>query len=373
MDNTRPTWAEIDIAAIQRNLIQIRSQAGQARVMAVVKANAYGHGIREIAKVCADNGVSFFGVATLEEALELREYGCSLPILVLGYIPASQAEEIIRHDIRATVFNRELPEAMSKEAIRQQRQGYVHIKVDTGMGRLGFLPGNQAYNDVEEIHHLPGLILEGIYTHFAVADRAVKDYTWEQLQRFEAMIDNLQRRGIVIPIKHCSNSAALIDMPQAAYFDMVRAGIVLYGLYPSNEVGVESFPITPAMRLKSRLAQVKTLESGQTVSYGCTYQCRQPTRVAAVPIGYADGYNRRLSNQAWGMVRGQKAPLIGTVCMDQCMFDVTGIDGAREGDEILLFGRPEDGLTADNLADILGTINYEVICAVSSRVPRVYL
>jgi len=373
MDNIRPTWAEIDLAVIQRNFTQIRNKAGKARVMAVVKANAYGHGVREVAGVCAQNGADFFGVATLEEALELYECGFGIPILVLGYIPPAYAREVVRCGIRATVFNEELALAMSKEAGRQGIPGYIHLKMDTGMGRIGFKPGPEALETILRINRLPGLILEGIYTHFAVADWADKTYTFEQFHQFNQWIAQLERRGINIPIKHCSNSAGLIDLAETVSLDMVRAGIILYGLYPSAEVKREELPITPAMRLKSRIAFIKTMEPGQTVSYGRTYRCDRVLRVATVPIGYADGYSRRLSNRTWGVVRGQKAPQIGTICMDQCMFDITGLEGVEEGDEIILFGRPEDGVTADDLTDIMGTINYEVICAVSSRVPRIYL
>jgi len=373
MDNIRPTWAEIDLAVIQRNFTQIRSKAGKARVMAVVKANAYGHGMREVAGVCAQNGADFFGVATLEEALELNEYGFGIPILVLGYIPAAAAGDVVRYGIRATVFNEKLAVAMNKEAERQGVPGYIHLKMDTGMGRIGFQPGTEALETIRRISRLPGLILEGIYTHFVAADWADKTYTFEQLHRFHLWIAQLEKCGINIPIKHCSNSAGLIDLPETVCLDMVRAGIILYGLYPSAEVKRESLPLTPAMRLKSRIAFIKTMEPGQTVSYGRTYQCDRVLRVATVPIGYADGYSRQLSNRTWGMVRGQKARQIGTICMDQCMFDVTDLEGVQEGDEILLFGRPTDGVTADDLAGIMDTINYEVVCAVSSRVPRVYL
>ena len=372
MDNIRPTWAEIDLAVIKRNFIQIRSRAGKAKVMAVVKANAYGHGMGEVARVCAQNGADFFGVATVEEALELWEYGYGIPILVLGYTPLAHAREIVKYGIRATVFNEELAEAISKEAMNQGLPGYIHIKMDTGMGRLGFHPNPEALQIINRINGMPGLILEGIYTHFAAADWADKTYTYEQFNRFNDWLTRLGKCGIHIPIKHCSNSAGLIDLPETVDLDMVRAGIVLYGLYPSREVDRESLPITPAMRLKSRIVAVRTVEPGHTVSYGRTYQCKEATRVATVPIGYADGFNRRLSNKVWGMVRGQKAPQIGTICMDQCMFDVTHIEEAQEGDEILLFGRPEDGITADDVASILGTINYEVVCGVSSRVPGLY-
>lgn len=373
MDNIRPTWAEIDLAVIQRNFTQIRSKAGKARVMAVVKANAYGHGMREVAGVCAQNGADFFGVATLEEALELTEYGYGIPILVLGYIPPAYAREVVQHRIRATVFHEELAQAMAREANRQGIPGYIHLKMDTGMGRIGFRPNAEALDTISRINNLPGLVLEGIYTHFAAADWADKTYTLEQLNQFNQWIARLEQYGINIPIKHCSNSAALMDLPGTAGLDMVRAGIILYGLYPSAEVNRESLSVTPAMRLKSRIAFIKTLESGQTVSYGRTYQCDQVRRVATIPIGYADGYSRRLSNQVWGMVRGQRAPQIGTICMDQTMFDITNLEGVQEGDEILLLGRPSDGITADDLAVIMDTINYEVVCAVSSRVPRVYL
>lgn len=372
MDNIRPTWAEIDLAVIQRNFTQIKSKAGKARVMAVVKADAYGHGMRAVAEICAQNGVDFFGVATVEEALELEEYGYNIPILVLGHVPVTCARDIVQYGIRATVFNEELAQAVAREAGRQGLPGYIHIKMDTGMGRLGFSPEPKALESISRINGLPGLILEGIYTHFAAADEADKEYTYRQLDQFNDWITQLEKCGISIPIKHCSNSAGLIDLPEVAGLDMIRAGIILYGLYPSPEVNRESFPLTPAMRLKSRIAFIKTLESGHTISYGRTYQCCQVTRVATVPIGYADGYSRRLSNQVWGMVRGQKAPQIGTICMDHCMFDVTHIEGVQEGDEILLFGRAQDGIMADDLADIMGTINYEIVCAISNRVPRLY-
>ncbi|MEN6349611.1 MAG: alanine racemase [Syntrophomonas sp.] len=371
MDNIRPTWAEIDLTALQQNLTNIKKAAAPAKVMAIVKANAYGHGILEISQVCIQQGVDFLGVATLEEALKLRESGVEAPILVLGYIPGEYAQTIIKNDIRPTVFNWTFAQDLSRAAIKLGREAKLHIKIDTGMGRLGFSPNDDSRCTIEEIAALPGVGVEGIFTHLSEADGPDKEFSRQQLALFSGLVSILEKNGLSIALKHCSNSAALMDIPEAR-FDMVRAGIILYGTYPSRHVQRNRLVITPVMTLKSRISYLKTLETGHPVSYGRTYHCEKPTLVATVPLGYADGYSRLLSNRAWAVVRGQKVKLIGTVCMDQCMFDVSGVDGVKEGDEVILFGRSEDGVTADNLAEIIGTINYEVLCAVSSRVPRIY-
>ncbi|MGR6835253.1 alanine racemase [Syntrophomonas erecta] len=372
MDNSRPTWAEIDLAALRHNMGSIKEAAKKAKVMAVVKANAYGHGVEEVTRVCLEEGADFLGVATLDEAMFIREKGIQVPILVLGYIPEKYARDIVYHDIRPAVFNFHMAQALSRAAKELSRPAYVHIKVDTGMGRLGFIPEKEAGDEIEAIHQLPGIKMEGVFTHFAVADQVDKSFTLEQLAKFEALCADLEKKGIVIPLKHAANSAALMELPET-HLNMVRAGIVLYGLYPSAEVDQNQLDIIPVMRLKSRIAYLKWLPAGYTISYGRTFCCDKSTHTATVPIGYADGYNRRLSNQVSAMVRGIRVPLLGTVCMDQCMFDVSKVKGVKEGDEILLFGRPEDGVSADDLARIMETINYEVVCAVSARVPRIYI
>lgn len=340
--------------------------------MAVVKANGYGHGVVEVSRVCQERGVDFLGVASLDEAMTLRAAGTKLPILVLGYIPREFARTVVGEGIRATIFEPGLAEALSRAAVELGQTAHVHIKIDTGMGRLGYQANPETVGEIIRISQLPGLHLEGIFTHFALADVPDKSYTFEQLRVFEELLDNLAREGVGFDIRHCANSAALMEIPQTR-FNMVRAGIVIYGLYPDPGHRPPGFSLIPAMQLKSRVSFVKTLHCGQSVSYGRTYCCTGDTRVATVPIGYADGYSRLLSNRAWACINGQRAPLIGTVCMDQVMFDVSAIPGVKEGDEVLLFGRPENGVTADDLAGIIGTINYEVVCAVSSRVPRIYI
>ncbi|MBO8158247.1 alanine racemase [Thermosyntropha sp.] len=372
MDNKRPTWAEIDLEAVRHNLRQIREAAEGSKVMAVVKANAYGHGMLKVCEVCLKEGVDYFGVASLDEALNIREENIRTPILILGYVSPEYAEIIIENDISCTVFNLNMAEALSRAAVKLGKKAAVHIKIDTGMGRLGFLPDEESLDIVRNIIALPGILVEGIFTHFATADVRDKSFAYEQLTRFNWFVSELEKDGTKIPIKHCSNSAALIDLPEAR-FNMVRAGIILYGLYPSREVDQNRVKVIPVMRLKSKISFIKELPAGHTVSYGRTYRCLVPTRVAVVPVGYADGYSRLLSNKAWAMVKGKKVPLIGTVCMDQCMFDVSEVEGVKEGDEVLLFGRKEDGITVDDLASIIGTINYEVLSCIGPRVPRIFI
>lgn len=339
--------------------------------MAVVKANAYGHGMLKICNVCLEEKVEYFGVASLDEALSIREQNIKTPILILGYVPSEYAQIAVQNDISSTVFNFDTAKALSEAAVKTGQKAKVHVKIDTGMGRLGFYPDENNLEIIRKIASLPGIYLEGVFTHFATADAGDKTFAYEQLKKFNWFTKRLEDYGIEIPLKHSSNSAALIDIPEAR-FDMIRAGIILYGLYPSAEVKREKINIIPVMRLKSKISFIKVLPPGHTVSYGRTYCCSSPTKVATVPIGYADGYSRLLSNKVWAVVRGVKVPLIGTVCMDQCMFDVTEVEGVKEGDEVILFGRKEDGITADDLASIIGTINYEVVSCIGPRVCRVY-
>ncbi|HHV17031.1 MAG TPA: alanine racemase [Gelria sp.] len=371
MDNHRPTWAEIDLAAIKHNLNVIKRASGNAGIMAIVKANAYGHGMLEVSRICCQEKVDFFGVASLDEALMLRQEINEIPILVLGYIPPSDAITVVAEDIRPCIFTMESAQIMSQAAVQLNRQVPLHIKLDTGMGRIGFLPDNNSLALIEKIAHLPGVKIEGIFTHFVEADLKESNFTWEQIRVFIGFIKKLEERGINIPIKHCSNSAALINFPEA-HFDMVRAGIILYGLSPSPQTKLEKLDVIPAMTLKSRVSYVKTLPGGHSISYNRSYCCEQNTRVATVPIGYADGYSRLLSNRVQAVIKGKLVPLVGNVCMDMCMFDVSGVGDVKEGDEVILFGRPEDGVTADNLAQAMGTINYEIVSALGSRVPRIY-
>jgi alanine racemase len=372
MDNHRPTWAEIDLAAIKHNLDEIKRAAGHARIMAIVKANAYGHGMLEISRICHQEKVDFFGVASLDEALTLKQEISEVPIMVLGYIPPSDAITVVAEDIRPCIFTMESARVMSQAAVQLNRQVHLHIKLDTGMGRIGFLPDNKSLDVIQEIANLPGVKIEGIFTHLAEADLDDSSFTREQIKTFTGFIHKIEERGVHIPLKHCSNSAALMNFPEV-HFDMVRAGILLYGLLPSPQIGLGKIDVVPAMTLKSRISYVKTLPAGHSISYNRTYCCQQDTRVATVPIGYADGYSRLLSNRVQAMIKGKMVPLVGNVCMDMCMFDVSGAGEVKEGDEVILFGRPEDGVTADDLAQAMGTINYEVISALGSRVPRIYI
>lgn len=371
MDNSRPTWAEIDLTAIEHNLEGIRRVAGKSKIMAVVKANAYGHGVVEVSNTCQDLGVDYFGVATLEEALELRQAGITTPVLALGYLPQSSARTAVEAGISPCIFTFDTALAFSEAALAAGQPARIHVKVDTGMGRLGFKVEEESLELVEKIALLPGIQLEGILTHFAEADGRDDAFTRQQIKLFSRFVDELENRGVHIPLKHCANSAAIFRYPEAI-FDMVRAGIVLYGLSPSPAMKDDALDIIPAMTLKSQVSYVKCLPAGHPVSYGRRYYCREETRVATVPIGYADGYSRLLSNRSWGFIKGRQVPLIGTVCMDQCMFDVTGVEDVKTGDEIILFGKPEDGITADDLAALIGTINYEIVCSLGVRVPRFY-
>ncbi len=373
MHLARPTWAEVDLGAVAHNLRELRKGlSGQARIMPVIKANAYGHGMLEVARTCVEEGAEFLGVALLEEALLIKEAGIQGPaILVLGATSEEGVEEAVRHGVRLTCFNRGLAEAVSRAACRLQQSGYLHIKVDTGMGRLGFYPDDRNLAEIEYISSLPGIVLEGVFTHFASADARDKSYTEWQFGRFLSFCRALEEKGIRPRLRHAANSAALIDLPET-HLDLVRPGISVYGLWPSDEVVNRNLDLIPAMRLLSRIVMLKELPPGHSVSYGCTYTTSRTTKVATVPIGYADGYTRLLSGKVEAVVRGKRVCGIGRICMDQCMFDVTEVEGVQEGDEVILFGRPEDGVTADELASIIGTINYEIVCMIGPRIPRIY-
>lgn len=372
MDNKSRTWAEIDLAAIKHNLANVKKLLKpDVLLLVTVKADAYGHGMVEVARTAIEAGAGFLGVATLEEAMALREAQIKTPILVLGFVPHEYAKLAVENDISLTVFDYETAGILSRVS-DGRKKAKIHIKLDTGMGRIGFIPGPEAIRTIVAISQLPGIEIEGLFTHFAVSDIKDKGFTCRQLDLYQQMAAALAEHNIRPKLRHVANSAAIMEMPETQ-LDMVRAGIITYGLYPSNQVDRKKIELVPAMRLKSRVTLVKTLPRGYSVSYGRTFTSAADMQVATVGVGYADGYNRRLSNRAWAVIRGHRVPLIGTVCMDQCMFDVSGVEGVKPGDEITLFGRPEDGVTADDLAGIIGTINYEVVCLITARVPRVYI
>lgn len=365
--------AEIDLDAIGSNIANIKARLKpKTRLLAVVKADAYGHGAVEVSKVCLFNGAEQLAVATCDEGVELRQSSIQVPIIILGNTVEAQLETVINNSLTQTVFCFDTAKRISDCAVRLGRKALVHIKIDTGMGRIGFLPNEESLDIIDSIFKLPGLDITGVFTHFATADEKDKSFTYEQYKKFIFMTDSIEKRGHTGLIRHCGNSAAILDMPELQ-LDMVRAGIIIYGMYPSSEVS-ESVVLKPAMKLKSCISYVKEVASDVSIGYGRTYFTDKKTMVATVPVGYADGYSRKCSNKARVIVKGQYAPVIGNVCMDQLMIDVTHIPDVRIGDDVVIMGQ-ESGLcvSAEELAEIQDTINYEIVCNVGKRVPRVFI
>ena len=368
----RPVWAEINLDNLAHNMREVRRVTNKdALITAVIKADGYGHGAVFIGQTLIDNGANRFAVATLGEAIQLRDSFPNIEIMVLGYTPTSLACDVIKNNIIQTIYNLEEAKVFSQKAILMNKDLTIHIKIDTGMNRLGMQDNNETIDSILEINKLDGLIIEGIFTHFAKADESDKEFTIEQVKTFTKIVKKLEEKDLIIPIKHVSNSAAIIDLPQFN-MDMVRAGIMLYGLYPSEYVNHNNVKLKEVMTLKAKISQVKTISKGQGVSYGLKYKCSKDTQVATLPIGYADGFTRMLSGKASVMVKGAKSAIIGNICMDQCIIEVTGLD-VKIGDEVVLFGgNDSNGISIDSVSDLLGTINYEIVCMVNKRVPRVY-
>ena len=368
---TRPLRAEIDLAAIKHNFREAKKAVGEkVHVMAVVKANAYGHGLVRVAQAASQAGAASFGVAIPEEGAILRDAGLVEQIHVLTEAASEAIPLVLDHDLTATVFSRGSALALSDAAIRRGRVVRVHVKVDTGMNRVGLTP-ERVPELIREIRSMPGLDLEGIFTHFSEADNPVSDYTAYQISRFKGLIQELEAEGICPRIKHAANSAGLYLYPDS-HFDMVRVGISLYGLHPSKATRAVA-DLRPALSLKAWLSYTKKLAQGEGVSYGRTYKASRDTVIATVPAGYGDGYSRLLSNKAEVLIGGLRYPAVGNICMDQFMVDV-GPDSAIEADdEVVLIGRQGgEEISADEMASLLGTINYEVVCMINGRVPRVY-
>lgn len=369
----RPTWVEIDLNAIGSNTRHVKSLVGpHVQVLVSLKADAYGHGALKVARTVLHNGASMLGVATVSEAAPLREGNITAPILVFGYVPLWQMREAVRLGVTVTLYSDEAAQALSRAALALGKTVKVHVKVDTGMGRLGLRAEypTEIVALVREIKELPGLELEGLYTHFAQADASDLNHAQMQLERFQHVLHTLEEQGLRPPIVHAANSAGTLSLP-AAHFDMVRPGIIIYGLDPSPAVRVPP-GFRPALSFKTQVAQVKWIPAGEGISYGSTYVTTHPTSIAVLPVGYADGFRR--SPQNWGsvLIHGQDAPILGRVCMDQCMVDVTHIPQTRVGDEVVLIGHQgEATLSAEQVAERLGTINYEVVSEILARVPRV--
>ncbi len=370
------TWTEIDLDAISHNLRLLAGRtAPGAKIMAVVKADGYGHGALEVSRTALGAGASCLGVAMLDEALALRRAGVVAPILVLGYTAPSLAAEAVAGGVSLTVYQREALDALDEAGRRLGQGARVHVKVDTGMGRIGLQP-EEAVAFCREVAGRQWVTLEGIFTHFAAADRRDKAYTLRQFQRFAGVLEALEKEGIRVPFRHAANSAALIDLPET-HLDLVRLGIALYGLQPSDEL-THRLPLQPAMTWKTRVVHVKEAPRGAAISYGCTFETQRPSTIVTLPVGYADGYSRNWSNRGQVLLAGQLVPVVGRVCMDQTMVDATALSEAgldiRVGDEAVLMGRQGEAfLSADELAEGLGTISYEIVCLVGKRVPRVYL
>ena len=369
----RPVWAEVDLDRLAHNIREARRVTpSSSRIMAAVKADGYGHGAVEASKVFLENGADSLATATLGEAMQLRRHGVDVPILVLGYVPEYLYPLLLEHCVSVTVYRLGQAAALSAAAVEAEREAVVHVKVDTGMGRLGFRV-DEAADAVMEIDSLPGVEVEGVFTHFAVSDEADKTYTKMQFEKYMRVIGELGDRGFDVPVKHVSNSAALIDLPEYS-LDMVRPGIMLYGLYPSPHVDQKRVTLLPAMSLKAKVSHVKTVPPGTGLSYGLTHSTEGESRIATLPVGYADGYRRGLSNVGEVTIEGRRAPIVGRVCMDQCMVDVTQLGRVKVGDTVTLFGDGSDGgPMAEEVAGWLDTIVDEVTCGVGKRVPRVYL
>ena len=371
----RPAWVEVDLDILANNMREIRRVVdNKAEVTAVIKANAYGHGSCILAPILAKNGANRFAVAELDEAIELRQHGITKPILVLGTVLPDQVEEVVLYGIDIAVFNYDIAKAFSDEAVRQHRIIRLHIKIDSGMGRIGYQPNVESIEEIVRISKLPNVVMEGIFTHFATADCIDKTYTKIQYNRFKYVCDELAKKGVKIHTHHCANSATIIDLPQY-HWDMVRAGIILYGLAPSDEVDISKTALKPAMSLKCRIMYIKKIKAGDSISYGRKFIADRECTIATLPIGYADGYTRMLSNKnTQVLINGKRANIVGNICMDQCMVDITNIPDVKVGDEVVLFGtQGNEEILADELADKLGTINYEIVCMMARRLPRVYV
>ncbi len=374
MTDYQRVTAEIDLDAVAYNIKNIRKKVKkETMIMGVVKADAYGHGAVEVSKVLLYNGANWLGVAMIDEAVQLRKNNIMVPILILGYTPEAEIEDVVRYDIIQTVFSYEMAKMVSDAAVKLGKTAKIHIKADTGMGRIGFIPEENIGDEVLKISKLPNIEINGIFTHFSTSDEKDKTFTKLQYDRFKYAIDEIEKKGIKLAVKHCANSAAIMDFDDLG-FNMVRAGIILYGMYPSDEVIKENLSLKPVMSIKTHISYVKKVGKNIPVSYGRTYYTDKESVIATVPVGYADGYIRKMQNGGRVIVNGHYANIVGRVCMDQFMIDITDVPDVSSGDEVILMG--SDGklsITAEEIAHVLDTINYEVVCMIGKRVPREYI
>ena len=380
MNMVKRTWAEISLNAIEHNYNVIRNKvADGTKVCCVIKADGYGHGAVELSQIYEKLGADFFAVSNIDEGIEIRKSGSKLPIVILGYTPVSEAKNLAAYNISQAVFSLEYAKELSEKCVEEDCICKMHIKVDSGMSRIGFMCQEFPRDEysVEEICEaccLPNLEVEGLFTHFCVSDEDAegREFTNKQYENFIYVRDSLKKRGVDISVVHCSNSGAIEDYPETCC-DMVRAGIILYGLAPSSKLA-DRLDLVPAMTLKTVVAFVKEVQKGATISYGRTFTADRKMKIATVPIGYADGFIRQNAKDGYMTVNGKKAKIVGRICMDQTMLDVTDIEDVKTGDEVVVFGTGENGEpTADSLAENTGTINYETVCLVGKRVPRIYI
>ena len=368
-------WVEVNLDAITHNLNEIKKITNKnTEICGVVKADAYGHGFLEVSKTLIKNGVTYLAVSMLDEALQLRKQGIETPILILSYTDPIRCDEIVLNNITQTVFSYDLAKSLSQSAQKLKKNVKIHIKIDTGMGRVGFLTGYSSIKTILAISELPNIIIEGIFTHFASADEDDKSYTYLQFEKFMSICNELKRIGLLIPIKHVCNSAGLMEFPNMQ-LDMVRPGIILYGMYPSSCVQKSRLNLIPAMTLKANITLIKDVEPNTFISYGRIFKTTRKSKIATIPIGYADGYLRNLTNKARILVNGQFAPIVGKICMDQCMADVTDIKGDIScGQQVVLIGGQGDArISIEEVSNNLNSINYETSCLIGKRVPRFYI
>ena len=365
----RQVWAEVNLQKLRENYFKLQAYT-RSEMMPMVKADAYGHGLIPIVKTLQACGVKRFGVALLQEALEIKAVFPELTVMVIGATELDQTDTLVKEEIIPSIFQLSQAQTLSEAAVKQNRTARLHIKIDTGMNRIGFQ--ERDFADIMKIAALPDLFIEGIFTHLATSDQRDLSFAKEQLNRFQSLYDKLKKAGLTIPIRHAANSAAIIQFPES-HFELVRPGIGLYGLTPSSQIG-GNVGLEPVMSWKAKVSHVKSIKTGETVSYGRTFQAAYPTRVATIPVGYADGLRRALSNQGEMLIQGRRSTMIGRVCMDQTMLDVTKIPGVQVGDVVTILGKDGyDQITAPEMAEWIGTISYEVVCGISKRVPRVYL
>lgn len=371
--NFRPVWAEVSLDNLKYNVEKIREKAKSKELIGVVKADAYGHGAVDVAPVILQNGATRLAVAVLTEAVELRKSGIECPIMILGLTPETLSDTLIEYNVEPAVSSYEYALSLSKSAQAKGKKVKIHVAIDTGMGRIGFLPNEEGVEEVYKISKLPSIEIEGLFSHFCTADETDKSYSNKQFEKYNWFYEKLEQRDVKVNMRDMANSAAIMELP-STHYEGTRPGIILYGYYPSNEVDRSELSIKSVMTLKTNVMYVKELDKDEYIGYGRKFMTKRKSIIATLPVGYADGYTRMLSGKAKVIINGKFAPVVGNICMDQCMIDVTDVGDVKVGDEVILMG--SDGnlrFDAEDMAEILGTISYEVMCMISKRVPRVYI